>query len=358
MEKKKISKYRYKIIKEELDYQINRGFISEEVKGNILNSYEIAKRFNFIQTILIVAAVLIGAGILSFIASNWAYMSKPSKFLTIIFFIGVCNFGGLKLENIYPRVSRSLIYLGLIIYGAGIFLVGQMFHYSSDFGSAFLIWSVGVFPIALVLKDRILFSFGEALIFIYIYLLTKGKFEFLIISIGILAILYLLNKRIQKSHDIIFFNIAILLTVIMKSLILFEVEPLFIAIIFFIIGLSMSLTKLKKELMVNSIGILVYGIAGIILTISELWEFTFSNLGFFSFIFAIGYFIFLIYLLNKGEVYPIILICILIFRYYIDLSFDFMPKSLFFIGGGLILGGFGYWFEKKRKEGRDKFDKK
>ena len=102
------------------------------------------------------------------------------------------------------------------------------------------------------------------------------------------------------------------------------------------------------------IGALVHGVSGLLLTIPEYWSLWIKEEDFpyMGILFAIVYMGFVIYLLNRGSLPAILLICSLIFRYYADLSYDFLPKSLFFVIGGLILIVFGYWFEKRRKGGR------
>ncbi|XJZ27804.1 DUF2157 domain-containing protein [Bacillota bacterium Lsc_1132] len=66
-----------------------------------------------------VGSILVGAGILSFIASDWAEIGKPIKFLLIIGLYIVCNFAGFKLEQHDPKTSKSLYYLGILVFGAG-----------------------------------------------------------------------------------------------------------------------------------------------------------------------------------------------------------------------------------------------
>ena len=89
---------------------------------------------------------LIAAGIFSIIASNWQDFSKTIKILTIYFFFFASYFGGWRLTEFYgyPRLGRSLYYLGSLIFGGGIMLIGQMFNISSNWPDAFLIWMLGI----------------------------------------------------------------------------------------------------------------------------------------------------------------------------------------------------------------------
>lgn len=350
MEKRKISKVRYQAMLEELNYQNEQGLISKEVIEEIKGCYEVIKPVGFTKAILAIASILIGIGVLSFIASNWQGMSSLLRFATIIFFNVLCNYGGIKLENKLPKTSRSLMYLGIIIYGAGIFLIGQMFHYNALYQTAFLVWAIGIIPIALTYKDKLMFCFSQVLLFTYLIYLNPGIIN-LLIAIIITIIIYRLSKEFKDSQLIIFLNTVMFLNILFDVLMLIEATEIFTAVIIFAIGMVMYLSKLNKEPILYLIGIFFCAGAGLMLTMPFMWSADLPQFEFMAYVFGFCYFMFLLFDLKKGKLSPIFLICILIFRYYVDLSFDFMPKSLFFIIGGLILGGFGYLFEKKRKEG-------
>mgnify|MGYP001100932290 CR=1 FL=1 len=63
----------------ELNYFQSQGLISSSQKDDMISCYEVKEKHNFIRTVLIVGAILIGAGVLSFVASNWIYLSKDRK---------------------------------------------------------------------------------------------------------------------------------------------------------------------------------------------------------------------------------------------------------------------------------------
>lgn len=51
---------------------------------------------------------------------------------------------------------------------------------------------------------------------------------------------------------------------------------------------------------------------------------------------------------RQGSLTALVFVCATILRFYFDTFFDFMPKSFFFIIGGLMLLGFGFYFERMR----------
>lgn len=98
-------------------------------------------------------------------------------------------------------------------------------------------------------------------------------------------------------------------------------------------------------------GNVVFGVAGVVLTFPELWQAvlnTHSAQVSASVIFAVLFTGLLFALIRKGNIISLLFVCITIFRFYMD-TFALLPKSLFFIIGGLLLLGFGYYFERMRK---------
>ena len=104
-----------------------------------------------IHVILTVAALLVGAGIFSFIAANWDDMPRPVKvgviLVTMVLAYAVSE---IMLQRGYRKTSGSFLLLGALIYGAGIFLVAQTFHIRAHWPDGFLLWMLGVMAMAAV----------------------------------------------------------------------------------------------------------------------------------------------------------------------------------------------------------------
>ena len=94
-------------------------------------------------------------------------------------------------------------------------------------------------------------------------------------------------------------------------------------------------------------GNILLGVTGVILTIPELWIVVVSaqSTRLISLLFALAFVTLLFVLIRKGSLISLLFVCVTIFRYYTD-TFAFLPKSLFFIVGGLLLLGFGFYFER------------
>lgn len=353
MRKRNISKDKYEFLKKELKNFRSDNIITSDQETIILDSYDVNQGLNFIRVLLVVGSILIGLGILSFIASNWQAIGRLLKFSIIIFACGGSYYLGYRLETNYPKTARSFIYLSVLIYGAGIFLVGQMFNYGGDYTNAFFMWAIGIIPMGIILKDKFIFLFAHVLSIIYL----NGHFEFSNIpfaTIGLIAIFYYYNRYFDYSKLITFFTNIILINFIVYLCFRYEIKGVYTLGILFIMGLLMyyvPIYKLNREIFQIE-GSIVFGMAGLLLTLRDVWNdlYYIANPDAISIIFGIAYLTFLLFMTRKGNLISLIFICITIFRYYSDTLYDFMPKSLFFVIGGLILLGFGYYFERMRKE--------
>jgi uncharacterized membrane protein len=135
--------------------EIQEAFETAEAK---LREPESQKRM--IALLLIIGAFLVGAGVFSFIAANWQVMSRSSKLSVIILaMLGAYTSGWyLRERSSLTRTGNALILLGSIIYGGGIFLIGQIFHVRSNWPDGFILWMLGVIPMALAVRLRSLLA--------------------------------------------------------------------------------------------------------------------------------------------------------------------------------------------------------
>jgi uncharacterized membrane protein len=276
----------------------------------------------------------------------------------IIFF--VCNFIYYKLYETYPKTSISFIYIGLLTFGSGIFLIGQMFNYGGNFSTAFLLWSIGIFPYSLLLKNNILFIICDIFLIIYIIdHLSIGTFPIAILIA--IPLIYYCNIRLFSNHVITFFNNLVTLYAIAFTLNKYIKNYTITILIFFIIGILMYFIYLGyHKYIFNLQGNIIYGTAGLMLTFPDNWgDFKFFNVPnskIISITFSICFLIFLLLQTRKKNIISLLFIFFIIMRFYFDTLYDFIPKSLFFIIGGLILLTFGYYFERFRKNGGKNYE--
>lgn len=350
MSKRVIKQNELNVLMRELQF-LEESELIPAGKSNEIKELYVVQKLSFTKTLLYVGSTLIGAGILSFIASNWQEIGKIAKFLLIVtMFIGT-NVAGYKLEDSYPKTSRSFYYLGVLVFGAGLFLIEQMFHFGVSFQEVFLWWTLGILPLAWVLRDKwILLS---SALFLLINIMDAPYLEGETIPFWILlwlAAIYLLNEKIifSKATD---FVIGLLLLAFIGTVISFFIYgnddySHVYGLIYLTIGIALVLGKAKMKDIYVVIGYIVHGVAALILSFEEIWPVDWMYIPF-----SLIYLLFVFYLIKRGSLLSILILCVMIFRFYLDLSFDFLPKSFVFIIGGFLLLGFGFYFEKQRKKG-------
>ena len=107
------------------------------------------------QAVIMLGAVLIAAGLLSFIAANWDDMSRLLR-LALLFggMIGAfILFGWLRATARHAWASEAALLLALAVYGAAIMLVAQMYHIQGHYPDALLIWGLGALLAAWLLES-------------------------------------------------------------------------------------------------------------------------------------------------------------------------------------------------------------
>lgn len=112
-----------------------------------------------IRIIVTIGAVLVGVGVFSFIAANWQEISRPAK-ISIILIMMLMSYGigwYLKERSNLDKIGSALFLLGFIIYGAGIFLVAQMFHMRVNWPDGFILWMFGGIAVAFALESSLYF---------------------------------------------------------------------------------------------------------------------------------------------------------------------------------------------------------
>jgi uncharacterized membrane protein len=137
---------------------VERGLISEEQAGRIRRLYPEPKAGLPWSMIIFsgLGAVIAGLGIILLFAYNWKELHRFAK-LAIVFggLIGL-QAGGL---NLYLRNERwrqfgeALCLLGTMLFGAGIWLIAQIYHIDEHFPNGFLIWGIGALAMAWALPS-------------------------------------------------------------------------------------------------------------------------------------------------------------------------------------------------------------
>ena len=119
--------------------------------------YEAARRRQaLVVGLSILGAVLVGLGVITFFASNWNEIPRGVKLGALVAGVALSYGPGYFLWQRlgYTAIGIALVLLGCIIYGAGVHLVGQIYHIPVDHPNLTAFWFLGVVPLAYVTRSK------------------------------------------------------------------------------------------------------------------------------------------------------------------------------------------------------------
>jgi uncharacterized membrane protein len=373
------------------------GIITSEQEEKIITKYKIieeaeekAGSSKLITVISVMGSILIGIGVILFIAANWTVIPRAGK-LAIIFLSMFASYGAgyyLRYEKKnFPKVGASLILLGSIVFGAGIFLIAQIYNISVHYPNGPLMWGLGVLPLAYLLRMRTLLTLALLDLLLWMGMETAFRapasyyWQIVFVTLYLMAglalwALGLVHRECKPLKDISapYVIIGTIVTFLCGYILTFDVyrapfswHELFvfymiIAGLFAVSIIYLILLKAKKkELLAEIIGLSFLMGPLIILallcmerkSISDNFPpsiiVLISNLIYAAMIVGItvlGY-------IKKYNTYiniGILFFVLDVVARYFDFFFDLLPRSLFFIMGGIMLLAGGIFLEKKRRK--------
>ncbi len=149
-----------------------------------------------IQILATFGSVVTGLGVILLIAANWDTISDMTKTLLMIGATGMVYVLGYYFSYTntnYTKTGHSLMLLGSLLYGASIFLLGQVYNLGGTFAGALLVWSIPVVLLAYATWFITLFFLAIGLIYAYIFteLATDFAFSGFVIANIFISVWYL-----------------------------------------------------------------------------------------------------------------------------------------------------------------------
>ncbi|HEY9756791.1 MAG TPA: DUF2157 domain-containing protein [Oculatellaceae cyanobacterium] len=173
----------YKILVKEIHRWQQESLITDDIAASLLSLYAPAQSGKNLSGILMtVGAVLIGLGTILFIASNWLTMSALVKVSLIVCAVVSAHAGGwyFKFEPGHrPKLGSALLLLGALLFGAGIWLISQIFNLDTNFSDGVFLWALGVLPVALLTRSLALGVLSVILSAMWSFSAPDSLFNFL-----------------------------------------------------------------------------------------------------------------------------------------------------------------------------------
>lgn len=104
----------------------------------------------------VLGSILLGVGIILFFAANWPVLPVTAKLLLIFGVFGLCQHYAYvcRYQRSQVWLGSSLLLLGGILFGSAIFLIAQIYNINAYYPNGILFWSVGVFLMAWVSREK------------------------------------------------------------------------------------------------------------------------------------------------------------------------------------------------------------
>jgi uncharacterized membrane protein len=121
-------------------------------------------RSRVVKIVVGVGVALIAAGVFSFVAANWQVMPSWLRVSIIIAATIVFSVTGywLRERRGMRFTGAALVLLGSIVFGAGIFLVAQIYNLSGNWPDGFVMWSIGAIAMGAATRLKVLYLLGFA----------------------------------------------------------------------------------------------------------------------------------------------------------------------------------------------------
>lgn len=97
--------------------------------------------------------VLVGAGVLLFVAAHWENLSPAQRFTSVLAMVAAFHVAG-ALAAGYARALGTVLHaVGTVSLGAGVFLAGQIFHLQEHWPGGVMLWALGAAVAVTLLRD-------------------------------------------------------------------------------------------------------------------------------------------------------------------------------------------------------------
>ncbi|MDM7920349.1 MAG: DUF2157 domain-containing protein [Methanosarcina sp.] len=327
-----------------------------------------------------IGAILIGIGVILFVASNWEKLGDSIKVLLLVGSTIGIHYAGYHFKyetQKYPRLGTALILLSALFFGASLFLIAQIYNINANNSTLVLIWVIGVLPLVYGYMSAPVAGLCSLLFYIWVSLLyfERTDLEKLIsiwdlflmsgIAVYFIGILHGLAEKIKYAETPFKF-IGLQAALFALFVHTFELGEYFagkivpaiyavLGVLFLAVLLSKPLRERLKGFQADaSISIIALLMAGITLTTIYLPASEKTYMIIFNVIFLVLLTLLLYAGYNMEDIgivsTAMFWFILLIFARYFDFFWELLPRSLFFMLGGLVLLVISIVLERKRRE--------
>ncbi len=382
---------------EEVQRWLEKDIITSEQADRILESsskYRKEKTSgNIVTALSVIGSILLGIGAILFVAANWQGIPD---FLKLILLVG-STFGVYYLGYLFrydkknfPRVGSALVFLGALFFGASVALITQIYNLPIAPRFIVIIWILGTLPVVYLLKTKAIAGLSSVLYFLCVSLFTIEHITYrpeISIFPSVILLSSILLFKFGGVHHI-FEKYSDIAKVYRSAGIKVMMASLFV-LTFGFISTPTRYTSVGETNYYDLV--IILGLAGfglLFIFLDKFFEeskrrFKFENSFMLGMLVIILFFIFFpfmgdvgfLIIFNLAMIFVIALIfymgyteedmalvhsggfwlAIYLLARYFDFFWELLPRSLFFLFGGLIVVLGGVYLERKRKSLKSDF---
>lgn len=145
-----------KFLETESPAWVAEGLITPEQQQRLLARYPEGEPAGALLPLL--GGLLLGLGVLSYVAANWQSLPELLRLTLLLLALAGSYGGGLyALRRGQQALGIGLLGLGLLTFGGGILLTGQLYHLVSYDARALLLWGAAGVALVWLTQSRVLF---------------------------------------------------------------------------------------------------------------------------------------------------------------------------------------------------------
>ena len=187
-------------LRSESNRWLDAAVVDATTRDRILELYDVepASRHGIVA-LLLIGAVMFGAGVLLLIGYNWAGLSAPVKIAILIGSV-IASFAASAVAFARGRAvaGETVALIAVLLFGNSIWLIAQVLHIQGNFPDAFMLWTAGAVGTTILARSRIVGIASTVLLGIWTgALLSDGGLSilpFLVLASATIAAAYALKS--------------------------------------------------------------------------------------------------------------------------------------------------------------------
>jgi uncharacterized membrane protein len=394
---RRISESKRQFLSDESQKWVEDGVISAAQRGGILGCYVVKKTLPTV--VLTLGVCMIGTGVLTFIAANWQALPSWFKIALIIGSYASSVGGAYVFERRGMRnASDALLLLSGFLLMGGTALMSQVFHTQGSVTGLLATWLLAFAPTFLIVQNISIYILYEIIAIAYMNILYIEHFDeyrnysydtaafpalgpiraTLAVALLVGAAWWVWSGARKKSRTEssklknffvggatrrIFWSNFLVVNWFTWICVMNGSDRSILPYIFGVLIIGGAVTLMAWRLDAGDLdwqGLLLVGISAMSLTFPAVWDtysyrysysgdLNVSSPAVFSSLLLGAYLVFRIIRRQRGGGFATFLFCALLARWYFDVFYSFMSKSLFFVSGGVIMLGVAYAYRKWHK---------